>query len=252
MEKELTGKIENKIGYVDFLTRLTHRLAAHCNYDGNMCTALEMIGEYLHYDRVHIVEVRNDMTLAVLYEWHTKELPFVDYKIKTKEVLSDKHLVEQLYRFEYITISEADENVNPKIKEQLAYQNGKNMILFPLIESGSHCAFIAFVQCSQIHDWVEEEIKMMESVASVVGTSLHKKRLIDKLYRHLVLLKKNEQKALALRAQLNSLNEELQPMWQQFKDHLKYSEINETESHTEKIDKHIYTLDRLCRVVTVK
>ena len=47
-------------------------------------------------------------------------------------------------------------------------------------------------------------------------------------------------------------NEELQPMWQQLKDHLKGKEINETESHTEKIDERIYALNRICRVVAVK
>ena len=138
------------------------------------------------------------------------------------------------------------------MKAQLGYQNGKKMILFPLIESGTQFAFIAFIQCMQLHDWTEEEVRMLESVTSVVGTSLHKKRLIDKLYHHLVLLKKNEQKTLALRAQLYSLNEELQPMWQQLKDHLKGKEINETESHTEKIDERIYALNRICRVVAVK
>ncbi len=252
MEKEMMCQIQNRTGNVDFLARLNNRLAAHFNYDENMNTALEMIGEYLHYDRVHVVEVRNDMSLAILYEWHNKGLTFVDYTVKSKELLSDRKLVEQLYRYDYITIDEADEACNSEMKAQLGYQNGKKMILFPLIESGTQFAFIAFIQCMQLHDWTEEEVRMLESVTSVVGTSLHKKRLIDKLYHHLVLLKKNEQKTLALRAQLYSLNEELQPMWQQLKDHLKGKEINETESHTEKIDERIYALNRICRVVAVK
>ena len=252
MEKEMMCQIQNRTGNVDFLARLNSRLAAHFNYNENMNTALEMIGEYLHYDRVHVVEVRNDMSLAILYEWHSKGLTFVDYTVKSKELLSDRKLVEQLYRYDYITIDEADEACNPEMKAQLGYQNGKKMILFPLIESGTQFAFIAFIQCMQLHDWTEEEVRMLESVTSVVGTSLHKKRLIDKLYHHLVLLKKNEQKTLALRAQLYSLNEELQPMWQQLKDHLKGREINETESHTEKIDERIYALNRICRVVAVK
>lgn len=252
MEKEMMCQIQNRTGNVDFLARLNNRLAAHFNYDENMNTALEMIGEYLHYDRVHVVEVRNDMSLAILYEWHSKGLTFVDYTVKSKELLSDRKLVEQLYRYDYITIDEADEACNSEMKAQLGYQNGKKMILFPLIESGTQFAFIAFIQCMQLHDWTEEEVRMLESVTSVVGTSLHKKRLIDKLYHHLVLLKKNEQKTLALRAQLYSLNEELQPMWQQLKDHLKGKEINETESHTEKIDERIYALNRICRVVAVK
>lgn len=252
MEKELMGQNQNWTGNIDFLARLNNRLTTHFNYDKNMNTALEMIGEFLHHDRVHIVEIRHNMTLALLYEWHKKDLTFVDYKLTSKEVLSDSKLIEQLYRYDYITIQETDEAVHPEIIAQLADQNGKKMILFPLIESGTQFAFIAFIQCSQIRDWGEEEIKMMESIASVVGTSLHKKRLIDKLYRHLILLKKDEQKTLALKAQLYHLNEELQPVWQQLKDHLKNAAINETESHTEKIDKHIYTLDRICQVVAVK
>lgn len=252
MEKEMMCKIQNRTGNVDFLARLNNRLASHLNYDENMSTALEMIGEYLHYDRVHLIEIQHDMSLEILYEWHNKGLAFVDYTIKSKEVLSDRKLVEQLYQYDYISIDETDEAVNPEIKVQLTYQNGKRVFLFPLIESGTQFAFIAFIQCAQAHDRVEEEINMMESVASVVGTSLHKKRLIDKLYHHLVLLKKNEQKTLALRAQLHSLNEELQPVWQQLKAHLKYAEISETEVHTEKIDKQIYTLNRICRVVAVK
>ena len=252
MEKEMLCQIQNRIDNVDFLARLNTRLAAHINYEGNMNTALEMIGKHLYYDRVHIIEIRRDMSLAVLYEWHNKELTFVDYSIKPKEIFCDKKLLEQLYQYEYIAVDEADETINPEIKMQLVCQNGKKMMLFPLIESGTQFAFIVFIQCTQVHDWAEEEVKMMESVASVVATSLHKKRLIDKLYRHVVLLRKNEQKALALRAQLNSLNEELQPVWQQVKEHLNYAEVNKMASHTEKLDRHICTLDKICRVVAVK
>lgn len=245
-------QIQNRTGNVDFLARLNTRLAEYNNYEGNMNTALEMVGEYLSCDRVHIIEVRHDMSLAVLHEWHHKGLAFVDYKIKSKEVLSDKRLVDQLYQYDYITINETDENVNSEIKLQLVYQNGKKMILFPLIESGTQFAFIAFIQCIQVHDWVEDEIKMMEFVASVVATSLHKKKLIDKLYHQVILLRRNEQKTVALRTQLNTLNEELQPMWHQLKDHLKCSGVNNVDAHAEQLDKQIYTLDRICRVVAIK
>lgn len=252
MEQEVICQIQNHTGDVDLLARLNTRLAAHYDYEKNMNTALEMIGEHLHYDRVHIIEVRHDMSVAILYEWHNRELAFVDYNVKSKEVLCDTKLVEQLYQYNYITINEADETVNPEIRMQLAYQNGKRMILLPLIEFGAQFAFIAFIQCTQVHDWAEEEIRMMESVRSVVATSLQKNKMIDKLYHHLVLLKRSEQEALSLRTQLSHLNEELQPVWRQMKDYLKQTETDKPEVQAETLDRQIYTLDRICRMGAIK
>lgn len=252
MQSEMTSQIQGRTTDIDFLTRLNIMLATHNNYPECVTTALGMIGSYTQHDRVQVIEVRPDMSVAVLHEWHSKELAYVDYEAGSQQFFRNKKLEAQLYAQDFVTIDGNDESIDRELREQLGRQEAKKMILFPLIEAGAQFAFIAYIQCAREHDWSEEEKGLMAKMASVVAIGLHKRFLVGKLQHHLIQLKKNEQKVMALQARLKTLNEGIQPAWQDLKGSLKNSAMGNELPQTEVFDRHICTLNRICRNMAVK
>lgn len=242
----------NRATDLEFLTRLNTMLSTNHHYQENINTILAMVGRYIQDDRIYIFEIQHDATVSILYEWHDKELKSIQDQFQHQKIIIDKTLERQLYAEEHITIDETDELINQDIKTLLTKQDGKKTILFPLIESGTQFAFIAFTQCQQKYDWDKEDIQLMKIIASIVAINLHKNFLIEKLYLYRSNLKKSEQRIKILETQLHAINQQLQPEWQQLRGMFQKVETNNIPFPLDTFDKHLYTLNRLCQHITIK
>lgn len=243
MQNETIYKTTTEATNMEFITRLNIMLSTNCNHQENINAALGLIGKFICHDRIHIIEIQNNMHISILYEWHIKELTATGHEIKLRQMLTDKALEAQLYSQDFIVIDESDETINPEIKALLSSQHAKKIILFPLYESGAQFAFIAFIQCNQKHDWDKSEIHLMATIASIIATNLNKKFLVEKLKRQLTIQKEYKQQVASLETHLNTL----QPVWQHLKEAVGTKGIDESQPHLELFDRHLYSINKICR-----
>lgn len=252
MQNTTTYNIANQTRDVEFLTRLNIILSTNYNYQENINTALAMLGQYTHHDRIYIFEIQHDATTSILYEWFNKGLNSIQYQLQHQKIILDKNLEKQLYAEEHITIDESDETINQEIKTILTRQSGKKLILLPLIESGTQFAFIAFIQCQQKHDWNKDEIQLMKIIASMIAINQHKKFLLEKLQQQRLYLKKSEQQIKILETHLNTLNQKTQPAWLQLRETFQEVKTDKSPSQLDTFDRDLCTLNKLYRNISVK
>lgn len=252
MQNESYTTIEQPIADMEFLIRLNMMLTTNYNHRTNMDTALKMIGSYIRYDRVHILEVHHNMTASILHEWCGKDISPIRDKFNHHQLLLDKSLEQQLEDQNYIIIKINQDLDNPVIRETLYEYTCQNVILFPLFASESQFAFIAFTECRQCHDCTSTEIRLMNALASIISANLDKNIFINKLLHHLSREKERGEEIELLHARLKQLHQNLMPEWKSFKKNLNQSDSSPVIPSLDTVEDHINTLDRICCNLSLK
>lgn len=231
--------------FTELLLHLDTALSSYRAFPHNIVQALRTIGKFSHHDRIHIVEIHNNLTYTITYEWGTQEVERTPEKRKHARIFYNLPLVTQLTTQNYMIIR--DENPeNTAIHTLLQEQNCQQMLLLPLYESGSQFAFIAFLQCRNSHEWTSGEIKMLSHISSFIGSRLSNYTLTQRLLSH---LQKYHQKKVACSLQyhrLKHLHSALFSAWEKMKkNHPELSELTELENH-------MTTLNKICQSLVEK
>lgn len=182
MQTSTASSIHDTLPYL--LVYLNRLLSSYQDFPHNITKALEKLGEVSRHDRIHILEIHQNMTFSIIYEWNNQQAGPTPKQWRSAPVIQHNPLENQLCTRNYIIIREENE-ADAVIHHLLEEQNCHQMLLLPLFESGSHFAFLSFLQCTQTHDWSEEEIQILSQVASIVATRLNNYRLIHRMLYHL-------------------------------------------------------------------
>lgn len=228
---------------LEFLTKLNVMLASDPDYRKNINSALKIIGNHTHPDRIHILEIHPNMSISILHEWCNQSISPMKDAVQEHRFVFDKELEKQLETQNYITIDETDEFSSNEIRDLLKEHSGKNIILFPLYEAGHQFAFIAFTQCRNKHPWSDCEIQLMITLASIIAANLNKNLIVSKLIHELSVKKKQIERSNELTDQMMLFNAQIGTAWQQLK-----KELAPTISpNMESLEYNIRTFDKLCR-----
>lgn len=236
----------------DFFIRLTMLLSSCRDFPENILQALHILGETSGHDRIQIIEIHRNMTYDVRYEWCTGALLPAAELIKKRALLYDALLEQQLCTRNYMMVREIGEIENIALKETLQEQQCRRMLSLPLFESGSHFAFLTFMQCSQLHDWTDDEIRMLEDTAVIIARQMDNYRMMCRMFHRLKSIRQKKEKAEQLHLHLKNLHAELFPGWLKLRDELKEGQSLKDVTVLHEVDRHIEKLDRLCRQTVIK
>lgn len=246
MQDEKIESVTDKEPLPDVLVRLILSLCAGKDFDKNITRALKLIGEYTHHERVHILEIHENMTYSVLYEWHAGNLPPFGGNIHRCPLIHDRLLEEQLCRHNCIRIMAADSALPDELHTFLLEQACCQMLLLPLFESGSQFAFIAFLRCGEARPWQSHEVRMLGDFASLIATQMHSHRRAGRLSS---LLRQHREVVRLHRichSRLKRLNMEIVPVWKALRPTLQSVAVVPDDS-VSKLDRQMDLLDKICR-----
>lgn len=232
----------------DVLIHLNISLATGHNFPQSMTSALQKLGEITGHDRIQIVEIHNNMTYTIRYEWNEQTLPPVPERIKHNTLLYDQLLEKQLCDADQIIIQETDFTENEAIRELLQEQNCRRMLVLPLFESEAQFAFIIFMQCKQTHDWNGDEIRFLNNLASLIAIQLDNHYRLNRLYHQIKRQKKQQESAGIFHSRLQQLHTEMLPAWENVRQSISRLELKEQIPELENLDEHFGQLDKLCRI----
>ena len=182
------------------LLHLNISLSSHNDFSENITQALKTIGELSGHDKIHIIEILQDMTFKVQYEWHNQNIESTPHKSKQSKIIHHTPLEQQLHQQNYIIVRQ-EGNTNAELQTLLQEQHCVQMLLLPLFESDSQFSFIAFQQCKKTHEWQKEEIQILTNISSAIAKQLNNYQLVNRLSSRIdKLKKKNEMQQYALEA----------------------------------------------------
>lgn len=231
--------------FTELLLHLNRSLSSYRHFPKNIKQALKSAGIFTGHDRVHILEIRDDMTYDIVYEWYAKESGPTPDKWKHAGIFCQPTLENQLCAQNYILIRDeasADSDISTLLKEQ----DCRQMLLLPLFESGAHLAFISFLQCRHIHDCSAEEIRTLCQLASVIATHLNNYTQTHRLLLH---LKKYHEQNISFLLQYNRLKN-IRSELASVRHNIKKKKTDFPE-WTE-IELHLSQLDKICQSLIEK
>lgn len=234
----------------DFLSHLILQLniplSAHEDFNKNMQRTLKTVGEFSGHERIHILEINHNMTYTVLYEWCDRSLPPLAEKLKHNVLFYDPRLQKQLCSQSYILVHVQDTAQHPLFQAWLQAENCQQMLVLPLFESGTHFAFITFMQCNKTHEWSKPELQFLQDVSSIIATQLNNYQQIKQLLQQIKQYRKRQQRYDILCSQLKKLHKEFIPVWNEIKNSLP------SGIHYTQLKQYINTLDKICRPLSGK
>lgn len=236
----------------DLFVQLTMLLSSCRDFSENILQALHILGEGSGHDRIQIIEIQRNMTYEVRYEWCKGELLPASEFIKNRALFYDAWLEKQLCEKNYMMIRELGEVENTELREFLQGQQCRRMLSLPLFESGSQFAFLTFMQCSQLHDWTNEEIRRLENMAIIIARQLDNYRMMCNMLHRLKSVRRKKEEAEQLHFHLRHLHARLFPEWVRLREELRVSNSLKDVTVLHEVDRHIEKLDRLCRQSTIK
>ncbi|MDE6451205.1 MAG: hypothetical protein K2L23_02755 [Odoribacter sp.] len=224
---------------------MNRSLSSYRHFPQSIKQALKAIGEFSKHDRVNIIEIHNDMTFRIAYEWCDKDTVPTPEKWKQAHLFYHSALEKQLCTQNHIIIR--NENpADPEIQTLLEEQHCRQMLLLPLFESGSSLAFLSFVQCHDSHEWSGEEIRTLSQLSSMVATRLNNYLLFHRLLFHLKKYHEQNVSFLLQYARLKNIRTALTRTREKIADN-----TSGLPEWTE-IEKHISNLDKICQALTEK
>lgn len=230
------------------LVRLTLSLSSGKDFNKNIGKALQLIGEYSQHDRIHIIEIHENMTYTIRYEWYAKSLQPLPEDFRHRPVMYAEPLEEQLCRDNHIRIEETDNGLPEEFHAFLNGQSCHRMLLLPLFESGSQFAFIAFMQCGERHHpWETEEIRVLADFASLIACQMHHHLLTKRLFGLLREHKKAGEPYKILHTRLKKLHTDILPAWEEVKNTLHDPQSPVKISSLAHLEEQIDILDNICR-----
>lgn len=232
----------------EVLIRLNIALAPSSNFSEKLEKALGIIGEVSHHDRIQIIEIHQNLTYTITHSWNKKCINEIPEKLKHGKLIYETALEQQLCTQNHIIIHDTEPLTNPDLAPLLQALNCRQMLLLPLFESGSQFAFIAFVQCEDVHEWNDEEIKILRDISSIIALQLNN----FQLFKHLTWRIQQEREArLSREIRHNHLchwYQQTQSIWEQFKNKLPDPDNPELIS----LEQHFKSLDKICHPTPVK
>ena len=66
--------IFNHYSFSQLLVHLNTLLSSYQDFPRNITKALKKLGEFSKHDRIHIVEIHQDMTFSINYEWWDQQV----------------------------------------------------------------------------------------------------------------------------------------------------------------------------------
>ncbi|WP_059025379.1 PAS domain S-box protein [Gabonibacter massiliensis] len=168
----------------DFLSALSVLLAANLESEKNIQLALKKLGEHEKADRIHIIDIKHDMSFSISHEWLREGMTSIQNNMSQNIFLLDKKLAKQLDEDNYIYIKNIDDVADPSIKNILKATHVRCALLLPLFISSHLLSFLSLSRVDCKDEWQEEDIRFLIQVASVFSGALEKELILSKLVKH--------------------------------------------------------------------
>ena len=148
--------------------------------------ALEMVGEFTEVDRCFAFQVGEDQRMAFFtYEWcapgiksHRELYPFADVSLFPWSIRMNAQQ-------QYVYIPDVDALPDDAATERAFYQatGTRSMIAVPIVMGKRLLGVFGLATQRQKRTWLEEDIRMLEAVAQMIGNALERRRKEEALHR---------------------------------------------------------------------
>ena len=157
----------------EFLFAIIHNLYHSTDADEIINGKLDMIGNFMDVDRVYVFEAQNDL-YSNTYEWCSPKVE--PQRNHLLDVDLDPLTLSRIAN-EFFIVDDVSqlEKYDTKI---LKPQEVKAVIILPLLEGENMIGFIGCEEYKGIRTWLQEEIQLLQIIASVLTRILLHKRAV--------------------------------------------------------------------------
>jgi len=166
-----------------FLSQLKVLLTSNISFERNIRNALKRLGEYKQADRVHIIDIRNDMISSISHEWNRAGVSPVAREVAGDFFLFEEELEGQLNRNDFIYIQHVEEVKDELLRHALEVSGVRQMLFLPLFMSHHSFSFLSLSKLKSDESWTREEIAFLMEVAMLLSGALEKEIMLARMIK---------------------------------------------------------------------
>ncbi|HKL86786.1 MAG TPA: PAS domain S-box protein [Treponemataceae bacterium] len=151
------------------------------DFETQMQTALNLLGEYTGVSRVYIfIDNTDDMTISNTFEWCNES---VDHHIDYLQNMPDSNFPswKKILREKGVMYSENIQELPDDLIKILEPQGIKSILSYPLIIDSKMQGFIGFDDCTENRHWDDSEMDLLKTISRFVSTVYDRKLYRDNL-----------------------------------------------------------------------
>ncbi len=179
-------ELKKNSNLINSIARATQTLILNDYYKIAVNEALAILGEATGADRVNILEFhrlrgRQELLATQIFEWVgegiSSEFNAPDLQSVPIEEFAFYHKYFPNSHYQSV-IKKIDD---PQLKKMLEGRKIKSVLFIPIIVQTNLWGFIGYNDCTNERDWGKSEISYLTTVANVLGSTIQKEQLKEKL-----------------------------------------------------------------------
>ena len=176
--QEAEAALEKRLVYESMLSRISMLAVSQPGLESFLKQALTIMGETMDVSRIYLFQYESEKErYSNTYEW------------VANGVTPQKHNLQNLMVDEFqwfhhtlkdnLTVAYNDIDLIPQSdeeKELLRAQDILSLLVVPLNVNNQYSGFIGFDECNFHRDWPEEDIRLLETIAQIIGWVMERNR----------------------------------------------------------------------------
>ena len=176
--QEAEAALEKRLVYESMLSRISMLAVSQPGLESFLKQALTIMGETMDVSRIYLFQYESEKErYSNTYEW------------VANGVTPQKHNLQNLMVDEFqwfhhtlkdnLTVAYNDIDLIPQSdeeKELLRAQDILSLLVVPLNVNNQYSGFIGFDECNFHRDWPEEDIRLLETIAQIIGWIMERNR----------------------------------------------------------------------------
>ena len=179
-EEELQKRYQSE----QVISKISSRFINPSEIDQCVTDSLKLLGQLCNASRSYVFMIHDDKKLMNnTHEWCADGVSSQKEMLQNISVSEFPWWMHQLKKGESIQISDLSEIPVDgwKEKENLARQQIKSLVVFPLISNEVLFGFVGFDNTIESHEWTDHEKKTLLIFSEIISTFLQKKKIEERL-----------------------------------------------------------------------
>ncbi len=181
---DITGTKETELAleYVSGLQQILVDIAGHMvgagpdDIDACIFDALERVGRYCEVDRSYLIRLDADGTTTQTHDWCAPGIDSMSNRIQARPRSDIPQLVEHVERRETLHVprvadlsAEWDADIG-----SLRPQGIQSLLIVPVVARNGVYGYVGFDAVQREHHWSDGQIRLLQGMADVIGTTLQR------------------------------------------------------------------------------
>ena len=178
--KNQKNDLSRKLGLEKSMRKVLSEIVGVFDIDKAINTALAQLGEISGVDRTYLYLIyENDTKVDNSHEWCAKDIPPQIENLQNLSVNDFSWWKEKLYNNELVRVTDLEEMPEEAEAEKdfIGKQGVKSYLLAPVWIKDKLAGFMGYSVISEIKEWEEKDMLLLQTISDIVGGFLERKRL---------------------------------------------------------------------------